>query len=64
MSRENSPETEGSPGAPQSSTTFHHVMPIIGFKLNQSRYKLRVISAWIACPRSSLLGAVIVISER
>jgi hypothetical protein len=37
MSRENRPETEGSPGAPQSSTTFHQVMPIIGPTLNQVR---------------------------
>ena len=37
MFRLKSPETAGSPGAPQSSTTFHQVMPIIGERLNQSR---------------------------
>ena len=37
IARVKSPETAGSPGAPQPSTTFHQVIPIIGSRLNQSR---------------------------
>ena len=55
---------EGSPGAPQSSTTFHHVIPIIGFMLNHFLYRFRAIMACIILPFSVVSGAVIVISLR
>ena len=37
MSRVKMPEIDGSPGAPQLSTTFHHVMPFIFSTANQAR---------------------------
>ena len=64
MLRLKMPDIEGSPGAPQSSTTFHQVIPIIGFNENQIRYMLRRMAAWIISPCNPSPGDVIVISDR